>query len=342
MTADIDTGIDSWDALIARFRALGGVFDNITLRETEHGRGLFPIDPRRACALHVPNALLVPADDVEVRDGRLTLAAASPVDATARGFFEAYHRVTSWADGGRASTEAFFAGLDRLPPACKALMAKDLALEHWFETIDDAMLLRHFVNARRLTTGGRVCLAPVLELSNHDPKGPKMVSTAAALTLTGRFEREVAWRYRTADSFQMFRAYRFPSVERFGFSLPFEVFDKRLGLKIRVGADTTRRDAKPAPAPLPLVTRTANTVEVSFLLLGDRADPRNPLMAFKETLGPHLGAGTLEFFEGLLFYNRQKFFELMASVETDDAPMSATLRKVCRIQLETLSMNSFQ
>ena len=335
-------GIDNWDALIARFRVLGGVFDNICLRHGDGPRGLFPINPKRECRLHVPHTLLVPADDLQVEDGQLTLTPGSPVSDEARSFFETYHSITSWADGGKTSVEAFFVELHRLPAACKALMSKDLALEHWFEPISDQTLMRHFVNARRVTTGGRVCLAPVLELSNHDPKGPKIASNATAVTLSGSFKREVAWRYRTADSFQMFRAYRFPSVERFGFSLPFEVFDKRLGLKIRVAANTAKREAKPSPVPLPIVTRTADMIDVSFLLLGDRADARTPLMAFKQALGPHLGSGTLEFFEGLLFYNRQKFFELIASVEAFNEPMAQIIRKVCRFQLETLSMNSFQ
>lgn len=338
----MNTSIESWDNLVAWFRSLGGVLENITIRSENGYRSLVSIDRQRDSRIHVPNFMLIDADDVRVENGQLKLAPETRASAEARAFFEAYHRFTSWSDGGRSSVEEFFTGLQALPTQAKTLLSTGLDLGHWFEPISDAFLMRHFLDARRFTYEGRQVLAPLMEFTNHDGNGTRLSAGTDGLTLNGRFAGEIAWRYRTADTFQIFRMYRFPSIERFAFSLPFDVSDKRLGLKIHVGIDTNARQSTPAPIPLPVMTRTSGKIDLSFIVLADRNDPRLPFKYFKETLGQHLGRGALEFFEGLLFYNRQRFFELMSTVEGSDGPAAQAIRKVCRLQLESLNMVSLQ
>lgn len=331
-----------WQGLVARFRSLGGTLENLTARTMDGRRGLFAEDPRQPVALRVPRSLLVPADDVRLADGRLVVASGSAVSPETRAFFEDYHAITSWSDGGRSSTRAFFSGLLDLPPASIAMLKGELGLSAWFEPLTEEVLLQHFLRARRIATSGGTFVAPMLELMNHDPRGPRLVSDPAGLALSGVFPGEVAWRYRTADSFQIFRSYQFPSPERLTFSLPFEVFDKRLGLTIRIAIDTATRDEKRSDIPWPVVSRKDGLLDVSFLLLGDRADPRNGRRAFHELLGATLTSNAEEFFEGLLFYNRQKFLQLLETVEASTAPAAQVIRTVCRLQLEGLSMVSYR
>jgi hypothetical protein len=222
------------------------------------------------------------------------------------------------------------------------MLATEFDLGQWFEPITHEMVMRYFVKARLFRNEGGQALAPMLELTNHDPRGPKLEAGGEGLTLRGRFPRQVAWRYRTADTYQMFRTYRFASEERLAFSLPFDVTDKRLGLDIHVSVDVDKRQSATVPVPEPVVTRKDRRIDLSFIVLADRANARVPLASFKAALGAYLGKGTLEFFEGLLFYNRQKFFALMATVETATGPAAETIRRVCRLQLEALSMVSFQ
>lgn len=331
-----------WERLAARFRSLGGTLENLVARSVDGRRGLFAADASKPVALRVPRNLLVPADDVRLVDGRLVVADGSPVSAETRAFFEDYHAVTSWSDGGQSATLEFFEGLLDLPPAAISMLKGELGLAAWFEPLTDEVLLQHFLRARRIATGGGTFVAPMLELMNHDPRGPRLVSDPAGLALGGVFPGEVAWRYRTADSFQIFRSYQFPSPERLTFSLPFEVFDKRLGLTIRIAIDTAAREEKRSDIPWPVVSRKDGHLDVSFLLLGDRGDPRNGRRAFHEILGATLTSNAAEFFEGLLFYNRQKFLQLLETVEASNAPAARTIRTVCRLQLEGLSMVSYQ
>lgn len=333
---------DDSQGLLSRFRALGGVFDNLVSREENGQRGLFPIDPTQECRIHVPRILLVPADDVRLVDGRLTVAPDSSIAPEARAFFEAYHDVTSWSAGGRASVEQSLRELQQLPSPTRRMLAEEFGLAGWFEPITEQAVLLNFIRSRRIALDGGTYLAPVLELSNHDPQGPKITTNDAGLSLGGTFARQFAWRYRTADSFQMFRAYQFASPERFTFSLPFDVFDKRLQKNIRITIDTATREPRDAPAPVPVVRQSERAIDITFVLLGDKVDPRNGRRSFRQDVWPQLGVNELEFFEGLLFYNRQRFLQLLATLEDDTSPAAPLVRKVCRLQLEGLNMVSYQ
>lgn len=333
---------DSWNEIVARFRSLGGVFDNAIVKSENGYRGVYSIDPGRDSRISVPASLLVNADDIRIENGELDLAPDAVITDEAREFFRDYHRATSWS-GARSSIESVFDDFQNLPAACKAMLTKDFGLGKWFAPLTDETVLDYFLGARRIRFGERSVLMPVLELTNHDCRGPSISIDSSAISVGGRFKSEIMWRYRFADAYQMFRAYRFASVERFAYSLPFEVFDKRLGLQIRVGWDLNKNGRGPKANVIePMVTRTDKAVDVTFLLLADRVNPLMPVKAFRDSLGKVLGKSGPDFFEKLLFYNRQKFFDLMATIENSNEPAAQLIRKVCRLQLEALSMVSFQ
>ena len=48
-----------WDAMLAEFRGLGGIADNICIRDGQFGRGLFPIDPSKPVDVYIPESLLI-------------------------------------------------------------------------------------------------------------------------------------------------------------------------------------------------------------------------------------------------------------------------------------------
>ena len=60
-----------WGELLATFRELGGIADNVRLGEGPFGRGVFVCDPSKPATLHASENLLVPIDDLEIRDGQL-------------------------------------------------------------------------------------------------------------------------------------------------------------------------------------------------------------------------------------------------------------------------------
>ena len=59
----------AWNALLEEFRSFGGRAENVIQKEGPLGLGLFPIDPCQPIDLRVPKSLLVPADNLELRNG---------------------------------------------------------------------------------------------------------------------------------------------------------------------------------------------------------------------------------------------------------------------------------
>jgi len=45
-----------WNEMLEEFRALGGVAENICLKEGQYGRGLFPREPSKPIQVQIPPA----------------------------------------------------------------------------------------------------------------------------------------------------------------------------------------------------------------------------------------------------------------------------------------------
>ena len=63
----------AWHDMLTVFRALGGTADNICLRHGERGRGIFPVDPGRPIAIHIPENLLIKLSDIRFVDGKFRM-----------------------------------------------------------------------------------------------------------------------------------------------------------------------------------------------------------------------------------------------------------------------------
>ena len=67
-----------WQELVAEFRSLGGIAENVRLGEGPFGRELFAIDPSKPIEVRTSENILVRGKDVEIRDGQLV--AKSPAN----------------------------------------------------------------------------------------------------------------------------------------------------------------------------------------------------------------------------------------------------------------------
>jgi len=82
----------TWEELLAEFRELGGIADNVALRQGALGRGIFPIDPEKPVRLRTPPNLLVASADTEVQQGRLVVRQSATLGGRERIFFERYQQ----------------------------------------------------------------------------------------------------------------------------------------------------------------------------------------------------------------------------------------------------------
>ena len=58
-----------WHAFLDEFRAFGGKAENVMQRKGAFGLGFFPIDSSKPVDLFVLKDLLVPIENLELRDG---------------------------------------------------------------------------------------------------------------------------------------------------------------------------------------------------------------------------------------------------------------------------------
>ena len=87
-----DAATERWNHLIDEFRAFGGTANNVVQRQGPLGLGLFPIDPSQPIELHAPGHLLVPTDNLELRDGEVRL---KNEQSFPKGFGDWYRRFQS-------------------------------------------------------------------------------------------------------------------------------------------------------------------------------------------------------------------------------------------------------
>ena len=77
-----------WDAMLAEFRSLGGIAENICIKEGQFGRGLFPSDPSKPVDIYIPESLLIDVQHLHFAHHDLTVGPESPAGAREKAFFE--------------------------------------------------------------------------------------------------------------------------------------------------------------------------------------------------------------------------------------------------------------
>jgi hypothetical protein len=326
----------SWDELLAAFRALGGVAENVVQREGPLGRGIYPLDPARPVRLHVPKSLLIPENAIEVRDGGLRVKEQSTASPQARDFFEAYHAFASWGGGGQQEVLDFLSGIRALPESVASALRKELSLEFLFEEPASDMVRERFLKNRSITSDNSVVAMPMVELVNHSPDGVSY-DTSNGVTVAGRFDGEVLVRYNLADTYLRFVHYGFVASERFAFSLPMGARHRRGMLTIHQDYDINRMQGD---VPIPLASAKGGELVLSHALLGDRKNPYAPRAVFQQVVQRAAGieeAEAQELFDQIVMANRMQFLKVLAACEEAEGPMVLKVRRMCRLQLEALS-----
>lgn len=328
---------DSWDEVLSAFRELGGIADNVCFREVNGRRGVFPVNPALPFSLFVPEQVTVSENDVHLVDDRLVVKQDAQVTPEVRRFFEAYHAFTSWSDGGKEDIESFLESIYELPDQIKNLLESKFYFTDLLEKPTSEKVLKRFISTRRLLHKNKQVLFPVLELVNHGAVKASFESTERGVLLQGSSENEILSRYCLNDSWMRFKSYGFANRERWAFSDPFNVSPRDGSLKIVVRNSPEECVALPNGLVAPVIKKENNSIDISFIIVGDRTDPAIPVRLFRDRIQKELGAGSDEFFETLSYMNRMKFLELLRVCDGYDSPVISMLKTACHYQLEVLN-----
>jgi hypothetical protein len=322
-----------WEDMIAEFRALGGMIDNLRLGTGPRGRGLFVCDNTRPVCLRLPENLLFRADDIEFVGDRIRLKDTAFVGRAEREFFEKYQENYSWGAGGRAEWLAFETALDVLPAEIRALLVAEFGMANRLEGDAIERAGRQFLGSRQISWKDTIVIMPLSELANNGEDGLRY-ETGADLRIEGTVTNEVVVSYGPHDSFSLLSAYGYAGPALGAFSLPMKmtVGANELAIGFDIDRSTQRGSYR-----LPEFTREGSGVSLSHLLLGHAPYPSLPRGIFCALTKELFGGKTDEIFDRVRHFNRSKFLQLLAELEPHEGPMIDTLSKMARFQLEAMS-----
>jgi len=327
-----------WEELLAEFRSLGGVVENACIHEGELGRGVFVIEPAKPATVRTPPNLLVPVDDIEVRDGHLVLKSASKIGARERAFFEAYQRNFGWSAGVFEEIERQQTRWHQLPDAIQRLICTMGAIgrpETRFQSPTIDVCLTRYIETRDLYFNGKPHVAPVLEIVNHSPSG-RDYETEDGLLLTGTFDEEVLARYNARDAWAVALQYGFAHRSPYAYSLAInvEIYDRK---RLFIDRDAARNRVVEG-VRFPRRENDGDSIKLANLLLGNSNAMDVPRAVFRKLMHAELTAARAdEVFDGVAFYNRRRFLDVLTALAGYDGGLIPMLRSAAIHQLHALS-----
>lgn len=328
-----------WHDLLHEFRRLGGIAENLRLGSGSLGRGLFPENPALPVALRAPENLLLPLKYATFHNGQFRVSPDAPFGRAEAAWLEHYENAFSWGAGGRSDTECFLEGMSTVPQHIREKLARSFGMDFCLRDVSPDLVQLRFLFSRMISYKDEQVVMPLVELANHG--GGSTYSATDGVGISGTFGEEVLVRYSDSDSLTFFSNWGFVCERPMAMSLPVHI-PSEFG-QLNVLRDTNEGEIieiagkKPVNISLPKLSLGDRSASLSFLMLGFKGFPRVPRGAFQRVFRQAGRQVRDELFEHVQFINRTLFLELMGLLEGVEGLMAGNLRRMCRLQLETLS-----
>jgi hypothetical protein len=173
---------------------------------------------------------------------------------------------------------------------------------------------------------------PFVDLANHG--GAFAYDSEDGISISGRGDGEITVRYAETDTYGLFRAWGFAGEGAIAFSVELEGSIGGTRLYIERQIDAAKSGSKPY---VPTLTRGDGAIKLNFLMLGSRRTPRLCRGIFRRVLREAGFDDVDEAFDKVRRANLQQFLGLLADLEDLDGPMVRSLRRMARLQLQTLT-----
>ena len=219
---------EEWEYIIRSFRQLGGIAENVELREGQFGRGVFTSNSERKSTIMTPKNVLIKRKNAELNEGKITIKPDPSTSKEAREFAEYYYNQLSWGKGGNSDSQSFLKQITSLSTPIKNALARHRFIDKRLLNYKDNMetLLERFIDERAFQFKGESVLVPMLELVNHSNYSPPFRVTQNGLeTPPGNTKSpELLHKYSGKNSpMSLWRSYGFTAVSIVAYSIPFEI-----------------------------------------------------------------------------------------------------------------------
>jgi hypothetical protein len=318
--------------MLAEFRALGGIAENVLLKEGHYGRGLFPKDPSKPISVRIPDTLLLDHKYVEFRDNTFRVAASAPIGGRERAFLENYEREFSWPVG-RREIENVLDIMQEGSPELRELLKKSYYGYRWVAEPTPETIQQRFLESRVIHYKDADVIMPIVELANHGHDTGYEIGDGVGLS--GTFSGEILVNYQLCDPLQIFGKWGFASDSEF-FALSMHLKVEQAGLVIGREDPKPRQERKPF---LPTPTVEGGKIKLPYLLLGHKGQPGLPKANFVQTMrdAGRLRGEAESLFDLIQHVNRMHMLQLFAVCEDAPPRLGHLLRRVARFQMEAMS-----
>ncbi|HUA09447.1 MAG TPA: hypothetical protein VMA98_09245 [Candidatus Acidoferrales bacterium] len=324
-----------WEELLAAFRSLGGIADNVRLGDGPFGRGIFPIDANAPARLWAPDALHVRVADIELQGRHMSVKDAG-YDPRVRSLFEAYEAHFGWGAGGYEESYAKQAAWHALPAGVVAAIRETGALARpaqRFLPPDDALALSEYLASRRFLRDGEFYIVPLIDLVNHSGGVPGYV-VGGGYGVAGTFRDEVLVCYSPNDAWSIALNYGFAAPATIAYSVGATITlpgSMRLSIAREILEQTVEHNLR-----VPTVSTSGDQILLSHLVLGIESAKDLPRAIFR-TLTGRAGVSQSDYvFDAIAQYNRLQFIALLRLLRRYDGALARTLEDAVINQLEAL------
>ena len=322
-----------WHAFLDEFRTFGGRAENVMQRKGAFGLGLFPIDPAKPVDLFAPDELLVPIENLELRDGTLVIKDDSSFPDGYGDWFRRYQANYSWGAEGRENTLAHEEGLKGLPDSVQQLM-KGIGLYNADNRFPgknvEQELMQRFIQTRCIIRKDRRVIMPMIELLNHSPTAKPYDMSGDGIAVGGLHDGEILVKYSVTDPLRRLVAYGFNAQEAMGFSLSFRLQHRDRLVIVQGGG--SRQPMQPCNVEI-----KEDRIVIKQPLLASNRSPKMPRTLAIKALKNIEGIEPNELFEQIHQRNTQALVQLIRGLEGVEGDVAQRLRTSCLDQLAALS-----
>ena len=323
---------ERWTSLIEEFQSFGGTATNVVQREGEFGLGLFPIDPSKPVELRAPKNLLVPTDNITLKNGNIVIKNDENFPPGYSEWYERFQSDFSWGAEAKYSIRSFEEGLRSLPKDCLQLLEKlgfYVSSGRYPQGKESDAIFQRFIKTRQINWRKNTYLMPIIELINHSPRHPSWGISDNDIHVKGQFDGEILVRYSIADPLIRLIQYGFNCREPMCFSTNQKLIHNGRTMLIRGGINY--EVLKPFK-----VDKRNNKYILNNPLLSHTINPKLPRKMFKESLQGYYWINTDELFEQLHSRNNIGIVNILKALRNDQGHVARQLTAACLDQLEIL------
>lgn len=332
--------MNNWEETLASFCALGGVADNVDLREGRYGRGLFPKDTDKPVKILVPNKLLADTEWLQFdTKGNLRLSDKCGWTDEIKSFYLNYMHVYGLNESLIQQIMRQQSEYAKLPETLKSMMTAFGFSADLFKIADRQLCLKIFIRSRRIVANNKLVMMPLVELVNHEEQSKKSFHIENnGVTVSGRFKEEILVHYgMVGDAALMYEDYGFSTPKPYTFSGALAI---NLGSKIiRVARFMTLFETI-ANTNVPKLKLEGNEIHLSCLVIGsvnDRNSPKKVFIRLMRNVGmpDHIASSV---FDGIVDQNRSFFLRMLEELKPLEGSVVESLRIMAKNQLLPLGI----